>query len=125
VKIYKLEFGKYQSKTFNKIELTFKRVFNKEVPSAGQELYLYNDSTFILNTCGNLISGTFNIKPDTLVLLCLKNIPMRDTTKIVLYSPPNELTYYIIDSKTLYRFDIGKINNNEVLLTDNLTKTND
>lgn len=121
-KPYKLELGKYQSKSFNKIELTIKRLVYNELPSIGQELNLHQDSSFVLSTCSNIISGTFFIKNDSLILTCIKNISIKDTTKITLYSPSSQLSYCIINNNTLYRFDNSKINNKNVILSDNLIK---
>lgn len=119
-----VELGTYRSESFNKLELTFKRFFYDEIPSIGQELSLHGDSTFVLNTCGNVISGKFKVKPDTLILLCVKNVSVKDTTKPIFYTPPTELSYYIVDNNTLYRYDIGKVNNKNVKLSDNLERVN-
>ena len=118
----RLELGKYKSKSFNKIELTIKRGFKNEITSTGLELYLKEDSSFVFKTCGNIITGYFKFKTDTLILLCLKNTFLVDTSKTTIYSPPSELKFHIVNKKTLYRHEVGTINNKRVNFSDNLIK---
>ncbi len=60
--------GTYESKEFSKLKLAWMGL-NNEVTSVGNTLQINEDSSFYLQTCGNIVTGKWIIKEDTISLI--------------------------------------------------------
>jgi len=64
-----IKIGPYKSVRFNKIELGFLYIFKGiNAYFVGSEIDLSMDSSFVYTTCGNIMSGSYCIKNDSLFL---------------------------------------------------------
>lgn len=75
--------GFYKSKKYNFIE-HYIILFSGKSYAIGEILKLKKDSTYVYNTCGNVISGYWRIRGDTLLLFCQKFRYKRDSLNRVL-----------------------------------------
>ncbi len=71
--------GHYQSIEHGRLKIAWNYYIMNKVFSVGSELDLLTDSTFSYYTCGNHMTGTYNVKSDSLILCVLTN-EWRDTT---------------------------------------------
>lgn len=108
--------GEYVSKSYGFIEWLLLPA--EAAAIGGNNLKLNADSSYLLQTCGNLISGHWRIdKTDSLVLFCTTNIKLRDKSKQSCGTAP--MKYAVKQNgSSLYR----TIENGKLLLVDCLVK---
>ena len=97
--------GSYESYDIGYFELIQNYISNglKAVYySKGTTLNLKADSTFSYGTCGNLITGIWSIKKDTLVLNGKTNKYRNDSLNLVLPPPKVGINKFVIDKKKVY-----------------------
>jgi hypothetical protein len=89
--------GKYVSKKYNFIDKMFMRL-NSESNVVNSDLTLNNDSSYIYNTCGNIIKGKWQVKRDSLILFCYENNYRNDSiNKIKTLSCGDKPVIYAIE----------------------------
>lgn len=74
--------GKYQSPKYG-LMAKIKMAINKESYVLNSVLVLNEDSTYHLNTCGNVIKGNWTTKHDSLLLYCTYNYIKKDSIRKV------------------------------------------
>lgn len=96
--------------------------FFSRLPSTDQYLELRTDSTFVFNTCGNIMTGTYKVRQDSLLLLWerneMKSAGMVDLNK----DSANMIVFFITHPNTLYREEHYVEKGKTYVLIDKLTK---
>lgn len=65
--------GKYESTGQYGVRSLWNRYVKKQISSSGSSIDLNTDSTFKHTTCGNILTGKWCVKEDTLLLFCESN----------------------------------------------------
>lgn len=71
--------GSYVSEKYSFVSKVF-MALKKESYVLNSHLVLNKDSSYQLNTCGNIIKGKWWVNKDSLFLLCVENYSTKDTT---------------------------------------------
>jgi hypothetical protein len=114
--------GKYESKKYNLIDNFFIQTSGKSYVN-GSSVELKEDSTFLYNTCGNIIKGYWNIRyNDTLYLYCQEFKYKNDSLNKVLVTKCNSEPdkFYINPNGELQRQYVLKEQN--LIILDYLVK---
>src|SRR5438094_62877 len=95
--------GKYSSKEFNFFEKAYYYV-NHIITTSGSSLEINADSTFLYTTCGNIISGRWRIKSDSLVLFIYTNRLRVDSLNSKTFPPDSLKERFKIDKDELKKY---------------------
>jgi hypothetical protein len=80
--------GKYITEKKSLVKRIGKRYLENTVYVGSTTLDLYPDSTFTHKSCGNLITGKWKLDGKNLLLLCQKNMRLRDSSTLTCGNGP-------------------------------------
>lgn len=97
--------GEFESEQVSLLRVGYAQFVQKRIFVKNNQLSLKAvDTTFKLNTCGNLITGRFYTKNDSLVLLVFQNNKKLDSTLFSSsFIPLDTIYYHVKDQETLTR----------------------
>lgn len=116
--------GKYESKEYSNLELAWMGINNTSA-SIGSTIEIKEDSTFYLQTCGNIMTGNWTLKKDTLYLFAESNRWKNDSLHLNGFEGkqpniPKEPMKYIIGRKEIINETKIKENGKTKTLINNL-----
>ena len=116
--------GKYESKEYSNLELAWLGINNISA-SIGSTIEIKEDSTFYLQTCGNIMTGNWTLKKDTLCLFAESNRWRNDSLHLNGFGGkqpniPKEPMKYILGRKEIINETKIKENGKTKTLINNL-----